>query len=245
MNIINKMDVWGHRLALAILLLVTVITVTYPILAALGMLEWVKIPIIYGGTEYDIGAHVSIALALVFIALCAIVPSSARVLKLEVSHRDFRITMDDVKESFKQVFEEDRRGIFTLPGEFDGVRERMDTLLADPTLGDHDRNILVLAAQMGQASKELAEAFSEENVQRARESLEHRLQDIKQAEELIEKADTVSQELQGKLQSIQMQEGAQQEVAQQLIDELETILATRKAPTTHQSNIAQMRAPAE
>ena len=58
-----------------------------------------------------------------------------RVMRLENSHRSFRVTMWDVAQAYQAAHAADRDGCFRLKSEFDSVRERLEHLRRHPDLG--------------------------------------------------------------------------------------------------------------
>ncbi|MEM8804306.1 MAG: hypothetical protein AAGF55_17415, partial [Pseudomonadota bacterium] len=66
--------------------------------------------------------------------------------------------------------------------EFDAVRQRYKFLKDQPDLKDIDDELLVIAAQMSETSRDLAERFSDRRIARVREGLQRRAEDAESLE---------------------------------------------------------------
>lgn len=133
-------------------------------------------------------APLLLTLPAVFAAiLFTFVPSARRLLQLELSHRLFRINMEDVRVAFYLAFSADRTGMFRLTEQFDAVSERIRFLTNHPELQGKEPDILALAAQMSFETRELADRYSVADVERAGSFIDARLAEVEQTEALIAK----------------------------------------------------------
>ena len=115
-----------------------------------------------------------------------LLPGANRVLRLELSHRRFEAGMHDVEEAYYRSHTADRAGTFRLTREFDAVRERERHLKSLPDLQGMEPEILLLAAQMGYAARDLAATFNDEKVAAARAFISTRLTEAEQFETQVE-----------------------------------------------------------
>ncbi len=176
------------------------------LLAALGVLPWVTVPAAVGTHQLDVGPYLQMAFALMALLMLATVPGTVRLLRLETSHRDFQIAMDDVAEAYWAAHAADREGVFQLNREFDAVRERIAFLSQHPDLGAHDPRLLELAAQMSTEARELAEIYSDEKVEHARSMILERNAEVARLTKLIEQAHAVTHDLRRDLGSLEIAE---------------------------------------
>ena len=158
-------------------------------LSAFGVLPWLTLPLQFGDILIpEGGMYVQIGLTAVIICLCSILPAYSRMLRLEESHRDFRISMEDVGQAYAACHAADREGFFQLSREFDAVRERMAFLQEHPELETLEPQILEIASQMSIESHHLSQTFSVEKVERARSFLKQRQKEIAGFEQALERA---------------------------------------------------------
>lgn len=200
--------------------------------AAAGLLPWLELPVRYGETEFAMaGQMIQIGATILALMLCGFLPSAFRVMRLEAGHRDFRVRMDDVTRAYWAAHAADRAGTFTLPREFDAVRERILFLRDHPDLGALDGELLELAAQMSHESRELAEMFSEDKVARARESLARREADAGALEGKIADARVLTGELRRWLDRVTIEEDVARSQIARLRQELSELLPQLDPPT--------------
>ena len=88
---------------------------------AMGLAPWLRLELALGAFPVDAGFAVQLALTLLLFGLCFFVPMNDRVMRLENSHRSFRVTMRDVAQAYQAAHAADREGCFRLKGEFDSV----------------------------------------------------------------------------------------------------------------------------
>ena len=187
-----------------------------------GLVPWPELPVAIGGVPYEnAGTAAQVALTLLLLLLVGFLPSNARVRRLEVTNRDFHLSMDDVARAYAYVHAADREGAFELSREFDAMRERIDWMRDHPDLGELEPDILMVAAQMSVESKELAEVYSDEKVDRARTFLRQRQQEVEDYRQRISMAQATVQEIKRWMQAISVEEG----LAEKQIDRLRKDLA--------------------
>jgi len=178
-----------HRTSIYTLVLLCVGLIGTTALSVAGVLPWLVMPLQFGGTIVpEGGMYVQIGLTILLLGVCSFIPSYSRVLKLENSHRDFRISMEDVSHAYSACHDADREGYFQLSREFDSIRERFAFLREHPELDSLEPQILELAAQMSLESRNLAETFSVAKVERARSFLKQRQKEIVGFEQSLERA---------------------------------------------------------
>ena len=144
-----------------------------------GVLPWLQLDVSFGGQAVPYaGMAVQILFTLLLVSLLVFLPSNARVLRLERTHRDFRVNLNDIAEAYSIAHASDRSGVFALSEEFETVRERLHHLRNHPDLGNLEPEILEIAAKMSFVSRDLATVYSDENVARARAFLTQRQEEI-------------------------------------------------------------------
>ena len=184
-------------------------------LAVAGALPWLTLPLAFGdGDPVDAGPWVQGGLALILVALCGFLPASARVMRLEASHRRFHATMEDVARAYYAAHAVDRGGAFRFANEFDAVRERLAFLRDHPELGALEPEVLELAAQMSHVARDLARVYADDKVAAAREALNHRGDLAAQVERDIARATQATRELARRLAAVEeREEGAEAGIA--------------------------------
>ena len=194
-------------------------------LAALGQLPWPDLTLGWGGVAVpDAGMWVQIALTGLLLLLCVFLPSNARMLRLERSHRSFQIGMEDVKRAYALAHAADRSGVFSLSSEFESIRQRMVLLRQHPDLGHLEPELLELAAQMSFQSRDLARAYSDDKVARARAFLTARQSDAENLAERIRLARMTCDELRKWLIDIETEERRNHDQIRRLEADLREIL---------------------
>jgi len=212
-------------IALAALGVAALVLTGATVLAIAGVLPWAELSLGYGGEVYpQAGIWVQSGLTLLALGLLAFLPSNTRILRLEQSHRDFRISMHDVTHAYHTAHAADREGVFRMSHEFDAVRERLAFLRDHPDLQRLEPEILEAAAQMSQVSRELADTYSEEKVNRARGFLRQRQEELETFNERLETAKVVTQELRHWMNAVEMEESVAQSQLDRLLAELDDIL---------------------
>lgn len=175
--------------------------------AALGVFPWLELYAGFNGAPVaNAGMIAQIAVTVLFVLLSLYLPANRRIMQLETSHRQFNLSMDDVIRAYRASHEADRAGAFKLRGEFDAVRERINLMREHPDLGALEPQVLELAAQMSHTSRDIAEVYSNERVERARTFLRQRQEEIEAFQENVAMAKRTTEELQQWLQQIETEE---------------------------------------
>lgn len=186
-------------------------------LAFAGVLPWPDLQLSYAGADIPwAGQALLIGLTVLLVIVALVMPSARRVLRLEASHRRFEIDMDDVTRAYRAAHMADRAEMFDMHREFDAVRERYHYLKSQPKLSEMDAELLTVAAQMSEQTRELAEMYSDEKVARARESLVQRHADAKALDESIQQAHSDMRELKRMMEDVDIEESAVASQLQQL-----------------------------
>jgi hypothetical protein len=147
--------------------------------AAFGLIPWPQIALFFGGQALpQAGMWLQLGLTALLIMLTFYLPANARMARLERSHRSFAMGMQDVAQAYRQAHAADRAGVFALSGEFESMRARMELLRKHPDFQHLEPELLQLAAQMSVETRDLARAYSDEKVSRAKDFLRQRQQEI-------------------------------------------------------------------
>lgn len=209
----------GAMLMLALALL------TATLLAAFAVIPWPELSLIWNGAPVpDAGMWAMIGLTALALGLCAFLPTNGRVQALEKSHRNFHISMHDVAHAYFKAHSADRDGVFRMSHEFDAVRERIAFLRKHPDLDGLEPDILEAAAQMSQVSQELAQTYSEDNVNRARAFLKQRQEEIEKFNDRLGTAKVITTDLRQWLNAMEMEESIARSQLDRLLEELDGIL---------------------
>lgn len=197
------------------------------LLAALGVLAWPDLALAFGGVPVPMaGMWVQLGLTALLGLLCFFLPANARMARLERSHRNFQLSMEDVRRAYATAHAADRTGVFALSGEFDALRNRMELLRKHPDLGHLEPEILQLAAQMSFESRELARTYSDERVARAKVFLQQRQEEVAALNERIRMARQTCDALRRWTQDIEADERQAQDQIRRLEADLRDILPT-------------------
>ena len=193
--------------------------------AAFGILPWLSLPLTFGETVVpEAGMYVQIGVTALMVALLGFLPNSARVNLLESSHRKFELSMNDVARAYHHVHHADRAGVFTLSSEFDEVRDRLAFLRDHPDLERVQSDVLEVAAQMGQQSKELAAIYSNEKVARAKAFLSERQANAERVQEQIVEALQTSNDIRRWTEQVEVEEAVVESQLGRLREILEATL---------------------
>ncbi|MCC1493461.1 DNA repair protein [Cognatishimia sp. F0-27] len=212
-------------IALAALIVLACGLMAYTIACLLGYATWVDMPLRFGETVYpDAGIWVQSGLTALIVGLCFYLPANARIMALENSHRRFHIGMQDVARAYAVAHQSDRQGAFQLRGEFDSIRERLAFLRNHPDLADLEPSVLEIAAQMSHVSQELAQTYSDRNMQRARDFLIARQEEIADFNTRIETAKSMAVEIKRWARDVEMDEAVAQAQLDRLRDDLAEIM---------------------
>lgn len=170
---------WGQNAAHAIIICTALVLLGLTLAAALGTLPWPAMALSFGGTDLpQAGMLLQVLLTLLFVLLCFYLPANTRMARLERSHRSFAMGMEDVARAYRMAHAADRAGVFALSAEFDSMRARMDHLRKHPDLAHLEPEILQMAAQMSFETRDLARAYSDDKVARAKIFLKQRQEEV-------------------------------------------------------------------
>lgn len=199
--------------------------VVVTLMSVVGVLPWLQIDARLGTVDIPaFGPALQVLFTLFCLALLAVLPSSARVLKLEQTRRDFTLTLDDLENAYRAAHQEDRAGAFTLSEEFNAVRERLNYLKRHPDLANLEPEILEIAAQMSFLARDLATVYSDDAVTRAKAFLKQRQQEVVSHRERISAALGASQELRLWLDDVEADERDARRMIARLDVELRELL---------------------
>ena len=186
----------AQTLSLGLIALVAGGLIVASLAAAFGLLPWLEFTARFGATELpQAGMITQLAVTALFTGLLFFLPANARMMRLETSHRDFTVRMEDVTRAYRAVHADERKGLFRIGSEFDSVRERIARLRDHPDLGALEPEVLELAAQMSFESRELAQVYSDAKVARARTFLRQRQEEMEQFEDNLTLAKRAVDEL--------------------------------------------------
>ncbi len=175
-----------QRLSVAIIVMLALGMVGLCAAAAFGLIPWLGLSLSFGDTPLPDGG---MYLQLFFTGFCVVLafylPAHMRMMRLENSHRNFHVSMNDVTRAYRAAHEADRAQLFKTGSEFDEVRDRMAHLRAHPDLAALEPDILELAAQMSVEARDLARVYSDEKVERARSFLRQRQQEMEMFEDKL------------------------------------------------------------
>ncbi|HBD90256.1 MAG: hypothetical protein A2092_02795 [Rhodobacteraceae bacterium GWE1_64_9] len=211
--------------ALVLVIGLTVGLVLASALAVAGVLPWPSVPVYWGDWAVpDAGMWLQLALTFLMICLCAFLPANSRMARLERSHRSFQIGMEDVKRAYSLAHAADRTGVFSLSTEFEAMRQRMELLRKHPDLTQMEPELLELAAQMSYQSRDLARAYSDDKVGRARAFLSARQADSDLLADRIKLARMTCDELRKWLVDVEAEERRNHEQIKRLEADLREVL---------------------
>ena len=213
-----------QRVTLVCIVSLAVAGIVWSLAAVVGLAPWLRLDVGLGGLSADAGPAVQLTLAVLLFGLCFFVPMNDRVMRLENSHRSFRVTMWDVAHAYQAAHAADRDGCFSLKREFDSVRERLEHLRRHPDLGTLEPEILEMAAQMSHESRELGEIYSTERVERARQFLRQRQEEADQMTQRVQAASVSCRELKEWLDRVDVEEDRVRSEFARFKEELEPLL---------------------
>ena len=194
-------------------------------LAIAGIWPWLDMQLSFGANVYPgAGMAVQSGVTLFAVLLCVYMPTNARIMALENSHRRFHIGMADVARAYATAHAADRAGMFQIQSEFDAVRERLAYMREHPDLETLEPQIMEVAAQMSFISRELAEIYSDDKVERARAFLKQRQQEVELFNRRIDHAKAVTLRLKQWAQDVEMEESVAISQLARLREDLRDIL---------------------
>lgn len=227
-----------QRIALVLFALLALSLVTATALAVIGVLPWIDLAASWNGTAIPAaGMYVQIGLTIFAVTLCFFLPSNARIMQLETSHRQFSVGVDDITRAYHAAHHADRSGTFTLGDAFESTRDRLAFLRDHPDLGMLEPELLELAAKMSHISRDLAEAYSDDKVARARSFLQERQFEIDRFNERLEQARAIHGEFSTWINRLELEENVARAHLERLLDEMERLLPELNPPATIDSNV--------
>lgn len=205
-----------------VLILSTLAMIVLTGAAFAGLVPWIDLPVALSGAEVvQAGMWAQVGLTALLLILAGFLPSNARVRRLELTNRDFQISMADVALAYDHVHRADREGVFKLSREFDAMRDRIAWMRDHPDLQGLEHDVLTAAAQMSVESHDLAEVYSAEKVSRARSFLRQRQREIEDYRQRISMAQATAGEIKRWMQALSVEEG----LAEKQLDRLRRDLA--------------------
>lgn len=214
-----------HSVSMVLILLIGLSAIVYTLGSSFGVAPWLTFPATFGEFTFpQAGMITQIAATVVLASLFFFMPSAGRIMSLERTHRDFKITMEDVARAYHACHTADRAGLFTMSSEFDAVRERLSHLRDHPDLDSLEPQVLELAAQMSQQSRELADIYSDEKVTRAKTFLRQRQEEVERQQSLIVEAHHALRDIRKWSQQVELEESVVASQLSQLEEQLEATL---------------------
>lgn len=228
-----------QRAAVLFFAVLAVGLITASVMAALGIWAWIDLPLSYAGAPVEnAGMYLQIAATVLAVAICFFLPSNARIMQLENSHRSFTVSMDDVARAYGAVHAADRGQTFRLSSEFDAVRERLAYLRDHPDLSTLEPALLEAAAQMSHISRELAEVYSDDKINRARDFLKQRQAEVEQFNSRLDQAKSISTQMKHWLHEVELEESVAAAQLARLSEEMNEIL-----PQLGRETVINVQAP--
>jgi len=215
----------GQSAAQGVIVALAFALVVASIFAALGWMPWPRVDLSFGPVEVPAaGMWLQLGLTGLLLILCFFLPANARMARLERSHREFAMGVEDVARAYRMAHAADRAGVFSLSSEFDSVRARMEHLRQHPDFGHLEPELLQLAAQMSHETRELARAYSDVKVARARSFLTQRQEEVQALTDRLAIARRTCDELKRWLTDIEADERQAQVQLRRLEADLKEIL---------------------
>lgn len=211
--------------ALGLFAVAAVALVVSTALSVAGIWPWIDLAVMWNGAHVaKAGMIAQIGLTIFAVALCFFLPTNARIMKLEHSHRRFNVGVDDITRAYHAAHHGDRAGTFALADAFESTRDRLSYLRDHPDLGMLEPELLELAAKMSHISRDLAEAYSDTKVERARSFLQQRQFEIEQFTDRLEQAKAIHGEFSTWINRLDLEEGVARAQLERLLDEIERLL---------------------
>ncbi|MDJ0629181.1 MAG: DNA repair protein [Rhodobacter sp.] len=215
----------GQRAAILVLGALAVASFALTLLAMLGIIPWLEIEARFGPLALPAaGPIVQVLFTLFCACLLVFMPANLRILRLENSHRNFALDMQDIVRAYSAAHATDRSGAFTLSDEFAAVRERLQHLRAHPDLGHLEPEILEISAQMSYIARDLAQVYSDDSVVRARAFLTQRQEEAARYADLLGAARRTCDELKRWLEDVESEERQNHAQLRRLDADLQEIL---------------------
>lgn len=196
-----------QRLAFAVFAVAAVAITVCTVMAALGQWAWIELPLNYAGQPVEnAGMYAQIGLTILAVGICFFIPTNRRIMQLETSHRKFALNMDDITRAYGAAHAADRGDVFHMSSEFDSVRERLAYLRDHPDLSTLEPALLEVAAQMSHISKELATVYADEKIERARNFLKQRQEEVNLFNSRLDQAKGITSEMKHWLHEVELEE---------------------------------------
>ncbi len=217
MSMISMLRLFGrtaHALSFVLIVMMAAALTAYTALCAFGMAPWLTASVQFDSIDVpQAGIWLQCGMTALVVALMFFAPMNSRIMALEKSHRDFHISMDDVARAYHVAHTADRAGVFTMSSEFDSMREKLSFLRDHPDLAGLENDLLTVAAQMAHHARHLADVYSDEKVDRAREFLRQRQTEAEAQQARILDAMHICREIRQWAKQVSTEEGI---VAKQL-----------------------------
>jgi len=214
-----------HSVSLVLILLIGLSAIAYTSLSSVGLAPWLTFTATFSDFAYpQAGMVTQIVVTIILASLFFFMPSAGRIMSLERTHRDFKMTMEDVARAYHVCHTADRSGVFTLSSEFDAVRERLAYLRDHPDLDSLEPQVMEVAAQMSQQSRELSDIYNDEKVERAKTFLRQRQEEVERQQTLIVEANHALQDIRKWSQQIELEESVVASQLNRLEEQLEATL---------------------
>ncbi|HCP82395.1 MAG TPA: DNA repair protein [Octadecabacter sp.] len=219
----------GHRLlhsiSMVLILVIGFSALVYTLACALGFAPWLTFTATFGDIFVPLaGMYTQIVVTIILASLFFFMPSAGRIMSLERSHRNFKLSMEDVARAYHLCHTADRAGIFTMSSEFDAVRERLAYLRDHPDLDSLEPSVLEVAAQMSHQSRELSDIYNNEKVGRAKTFLRQRQEEAERQQQLIVEAHHNLRDIRKWSQQVELEESVVASQLSQLEEQLEATL---------------------
>ncbi|MGB0799434.1 MAG: DNA repair protein [Planktomarina sp.] len=222
----NSTMIWLHWIGVIYVSMIAGALVVVTAAAMINFLPWLDLVVSTSRGPSQIGPNVQMIATGLALVLLVYLPSSLRVLKLEASHREFAMTMDDVSKAYLASHEGDREGLFNLSSEFDSVRERINHMRDHPELAKLEPAVLDVAAQMSHVTRDLAAVYSDEAVTRAKSILRQRQVELEEFTDHLSMARRQTDEIKRWTQQMQVEGNVADAQLSQLRQDLSEILPT-------------------
>jgi hypothetical protein len=214
-----------HSVSMVLILVIGLAAIGLTAASAFGVTPWLTFSATFGEFTYPQAGMITQIIATIILAsLFFFMPSAGRILSLERSHRNFRLSMEDVARAYHVCHTADRSGIFTMSSEFDAVRERLAYLRDHPDLDSLEPQVLEIAAQMSHQSRELADIYNVEKVARAKMFLHQRQQEAERQQQLIIEAHHALRDIRQWSQQVELEESVVASQLSQLQEQLDATL---------------------
>lgn len=211
--------------AVTLTLILTAALIALTLACALGQFPWPQLPLSYMGVDVpDAGMWVQIGLTFLLSTVCLLLPANGRMARLERSHRSFAVGLEDVAHAYRLAHAADRAGVFALSGEFEAVRARLEHLRNHPDLAHLEPEILQLAAQMSFVTRDIAQTYSDEKVNRAKGFLRQRQEEVDAARDRLALARRTVDELRRWLIDVETEEREVERQIKRLEGDLREVL---------------------